>query len=460
MLTISSANHGKLCNGVTRRDFLTIGALGLGGLTWADLLRAQPSAATRPKSVIMVYLFGGPPHLDMYDMKPNAPAEYRGEFRPAPTNVPGIDICELMPRQAQIADKFTIVRNMDFTQPTLGAHSPVYIYGGNLLDAKTCNHPVFGSVLSKLWSERAIPAPACGNLPPYIALDNYDMYTAWLGKAHRPFVPAPLRALPLLNDNHPDVVNPADLRNLGLSTGLTLERVQDRTALLRTFDSMRREVDNPQGSLVAADASQTRALAMMTDPQVRDAFDINRESPRVRESYGKVPQLLLARRLAEAGVPLIQVTIDGAGHQLRALGNGWDTHGNNFQQLRGALPEYDHAIAGFLTDLHERGLYDNVATIIWGEFGRTPRVNGSAGRDHWPQAGFTLFAGGGWRMGQVIGATDARGERPRGNAYTPQNVLAMAYRHVGIDPGRTTVTDPTGRPHYLLRDPRPIQELI
>ncbi|MSQ97481.1 MAG: DUF1501 domain-containing protein [Gemmataceae bacterium] len=407
------------------------------------------------------YLFGGPSHLDMYDMKPNAPAEYRGEFRPTQTNVPGMEICDLMPKQSRIADKFTIVRNMDFTQPRLGAHSPVYIYGGNLSDPKTATHPVFGSVLSKLWSERrAGELRPRGGLPPYVALDNYDVYTAWLGNAYRPFVPAPLRSLPLLNDNHPDIVNVADLRNFGLARGLSLERVQDRATLLRTFDSMRRDADNAQGSLAAVDAYQARALAMITDPAVRDAFDVSLESPQLRDSYGKVPHLLLARRLAEAGVPLIQVTIDGAGHQLRSLGNGFDTHGNNFQQMRGALPEYDQAIATFLSDLYDRGLNDSVAVVIWGEFGRTPRVNGSAGRDHWPQAGFTVMSGGGWRMGQVIGATNARGERPVGNAYTPDNVLACVYRHFGIDAGRTTITDPTGRPHYLLRDPRPIQELL
>jgi uncharacterized protein (DUF1501 family) len=465
VLTIHSDKRDKFCDGVSRRNFLKVGALGLGGLTWSDLLRQQAGAAdparTTPKSVIMVYLFGGPSHIDTYDLKPEAPAEYRGEFRPMRTNVAGTHICELMPRQARIADKMTIIRNMDFTQPALGAHSPVYIYGGHLADVKTVTFPAFGSILSKLWSDGRAPLPGgLGGLPPYVALDNYDVYTAWLGLAHKPFVPAPLRALPLLNDNHPDIVNVASLRNLGLASGLTLERLHDRTVLLSSFDTMRREVDNAHGSMRAIDSFQARALAMVTDPKVREAFDVSREPESVRDRYGKVPQLLLARRLAEAGVPLIQLTIDGAGHQLRALGNGWDTHGSNFQQLRGALPEYDQAIAAFITDLCDRGLSNNVATVIWGEFGRTPRVNGSAGRDHWPQAGFTLMAGGAWKTGQVIGGTDNRGGRPGGGAYTPDNVLATVYRHLGVDAERTTIVDPTGRPRYLLRDPKPVQEVL
>jgi hypothetical protein len=177
MLTIPGEKGGRFCDGLSRRSFLRVGALGLGGLTWADLLRlrAHGSASSTPKSLIMVYLFGGPAHLDMYDLKPDAPAEYRGEFRPIHTNVPGMDICELMPRQARIADKFTIIRNMDFTQPALGAHSPIYLYGGNLADTKTVSFPGFGSILSKLWNEAGIRR---SNIPPYVALDNYDTYTA------------------------------------------------------------------------------------------------------------------------------------------------------------------------------------------------------------------------------------------------------------------------------------------
>jgi hypothetical protein len=439
----------------SRRNFLTAGSLGIAGLTLADLLRleAEGVATPRARSVIMVYLFGGPSHLDMYDLKPEAPAEFRGEFKPIKTNVPGCDICELMPEQARIADRFTLVRNMDFAQGKVGAHSPVYLYGGDLADPKTATFPAIGSILSKVQPRR-------GSLPPCVALDNYDAYSGWLGTAHRPFVPMPLPAIPVLNDAHPAVVPVGRLKGLDLARGMTLDNLGDRAALRGAFDGLRRELESVPGTLAGVDAFHTQALTMLSDPRVAEAFDASREDPRLLDRYGKVPQLLLARRLAEAGVPLIQTTIDGAGNQLPALGNGWDTHGDNFKQLRAALPDYDRSISALITDLYDRGLDEEVLVVIWGEFGRTPKINGQAGRDHWPQAGFTLFVGGGLRMGQVIGGTDARGTRPVGGSYTPQNVLALVYRHLGIDPAKTTITDPTGRPHPLLSDPEPIKELI
>ena len=460
MLTVWSGKQGRFCDGTSRRNFLKAGTLGLGGLTLAGLprLRAERAVEARSarKSVIMVYLFGGPSHLDMYDLKPDAPAEYRGEFKPIQTNVPGLQICELMPLQAKVADKMAIVRNMDFKQGPVGAHSPVYIYGGQLADPTTVTFPAVGSLISKLWSD----ARSRGSLPPCVALDNYDAYTAWLGTAHRPFVPSPLRANSLLNDGHPAIVPVGTMKSLELPKGMTLERLQDRAALCRSFDAVRRELDNAQGGLAAVDVFQAQALSMIADAKVRQAFDVSQEPHRVVQRYGKVPQLLLARRLAEAGVPLVQMTIDGAGNQLPALGNGWDTHGKNFQQLRLALPDYDRAIHALITDVYDRGLDRDVLVVIWGEFGRTPRVNPEAGRDHWPDAGFTLLVGGGLQMGQVIGATDARAARPVGGSYTPQNVLALVYQHLGIDAAKTTIPDATGRPQYLLHDPRPIKELI
>jgi len=456
MLNIWGTRH-KFCDGVSRREFLKVGALGIGGLSLPDLLRleAQGSIRTQQKSVIMVYLFGGPSHIDMYDLKPDAPAEIRGEFKPIKTNVPGIAICELMPQQAKIADKIALVRNMDFSHPLGNAHAPPFLYGAPIANRKTVTFPAIGSVISKLWSDARIMR----SLPPYVALDNYVDYTSWLGAAHKPFVPAPLPKNALLDDNHPSVVPVGKLQNLELDKALTYERIQDRRALLCSIDTITRELDNSHGSLAAFDSFQAQALAMITDPKVRDAFDVSREPEPVRQKYGKVPQLLLARRLAEARVPFIQMTIDGAGNQLPALGNGWDTHGNNFKQLRLALPDYDQAIYALISDIYERGLDEDVLVVIWGEFGRTPKVNGGAGRDHWPQAGFTLLVGGGLQMGQVIGATDAHAARSTSVPYTPQNVLATVYRFLGIDPGKTTISDPTGRPRYLLHDPVPIKEL-
>lgn len=459
MFTLWGSKTGSFCDGLNRRQFLKVGALGLGSLTLPDWLRlrAQGAVSSRSahKSVIMVYLFGGPSHLDMYDLKPEAPADYRGEFQPIATNVPGVAICELMPRQAQIADKLALIRNMDFNHPLGNAHAPPFLYGAPIANRKEVTFPAIGSVISKLWNDARI----FQSLPPYVALDNYADYASWLGAAHRPFVPAPLPRNPLLDDGHPSVVPAGKLQNLELVAGLTLPRLHDRAGLLRRFDTLRRDLDNAAGSLTAIDDFQAQGLAMITDPKVRAAFDLSQEPDRLQHQYGKVPQLLLARRLAEAGVPFVQTTIDGARNQLPALANGWDTHGNNFKQLRQALPEYDQAIYALITDVYQRGLDRDVLIVIWGEFGRTPKVNGQAGRDHWPQAGFTLISGGGLATGQVIGATDPRGARPLGNPYTPQNVLATVYRHLGIDLERTTITDPTGRPHYLLHDPRPIQEL-
>ena len=228
--------------------------------------------------------------------------------------------------------------------------------------------------------------------------------------------------------------------------------------MLRYFDTMNRQLDNARGTLAALDANQTQALGMLTEPKVREAFDISREPLRLREAYGRVPQLLLARRLVEAGVPLVQLSVGGAGQG--SLQNGWDTHGDNFGRLGRQLPEFDQAVATFISDLYDRGLNDDVLAVIWGEMGRTPRINGSSGRDHWPQAGFTVMAGGGLKMGQVVGATDRRAERAVGTPYTPHNVLSMAYRFLGIDVERTTISDPTGRPHYLLRKRNPIVELM
>ena len=421
----------------TRREFLKLGALAVGGLTLAEVLRSQAhaNAPTAPKSIIMIYLNGGPSHMDMYDLKPDAPVEYRGEFQPIRTNVPGMDICEHLPMQARIADKFAIIRNMRFRQQ---GHTSPELYTGQL----TSNRPSIGSIVSKLRRDAGV----IDSLPPFVSMGdgNHVPGSGFLGKAYETYQPG------------------GRVNNLSLATGVSREQVADRRSLLSTFDTLRRDLDSGRGSLSAMDAFNVQALEMITSNRARDAFDISREPQHIRDLYGRGTDYLRARRLVEAGVPVVTLTPDN--YPVPRDCNGqWDHHDHVFQCLRAILPAYDRSVYALLTDLHERGLDQDVGVVIWGEMGRTPRVGTQrgtvAGRDHWPQSGFALMAGGGLRMGQVIGATDSRGENPHGRAYTPQNVLATLYYVLGIDPS-LTVTDHQGRPHYLLDDREKIAELV
>jgi hypothetical protein len=438
MFTLFSERSGNsLCDGLSRRAFLRAGALGAAGFTLADLLRLRAQGAVAPgsanKAVIMVYLQGGPPHQDTYDLKPDAPSELRGVYRPIKTNVPGIDICELMPMQAKIADKLAIIRNMKFRQQ---GHAPPELMTGGF----RADRPAFGSIVSKLNSD----AGSLGALPPYVSLDKF-VYTSFLGAAHKPYMPGD------------------KARGLGLVEGLSLERLDDRKNLLRGMDKLQREMDNPQGSFAGVDAFTRQALEMITSTKSRDAFDINLEPQPVRQKYGPLTDFLRARRLVEAGVSVVDLTVrcnDLSEGNRAGCRSDWDFHENNFVGLRSMLPPFDRAVHALVTDLYERGLDKDVAVIIWGEMGRTPKINTKAGRDHWPQAGFTVVAGGGLKMGQVIGATDAQAALPIGNPYTPQNVLATAYHVLGIDAARTTIPDFQGRPIYLLDDSKRVEELV
>lgn len=434
----------------SRRDFLRVGALGLGGLTVADLLRSRARAGEtrRHKSVIFVYLFGGPSHVDTYDMKPDAPVEYRGEFKPSRSNVPGFDLCELMRLQAKIADKLALVRNMAFNP---NFHDPVELFSGfrKPTEAGRAARPDFGSVISRLGYG------ASRRLPPYIALDRtagdeFRNGPAYLGLAHKAFIPG------------------GKLEGLALPRNVPAARLQDRASLMRTFDHMRRELDNPRKELAAADEFTVRALDLVTGPTVRDAFDVNREPEPVRARYGTddAIKLLQARRLVEAGVPVVTLTFGIRGGSDKECQFSWDTHENNFKCLRKLMPRLDQAVHALVTDLHDRGLANDVCVYIGGEMGRTPKTgqstgNGSKpdGRDHWLRAGFALLAGGGLQMGQVIGSTDRIGGAPVGIPYRPQNLLATFYHVLGIDP-TTTLPDHAGRPIYLLDDPAPIKELL
>lgn len=407
----------------SRRDVLQAGTLALGGLTLADLLRQQAIAATpaaRPKSVIMIWLRGGPSHIDSYDMKPNAPAEIRGEFRPIATNVPGIELCEHLPLHAQIMDKLAIVRGV--ASNDLGDHTPHYISTGFPDRGK---RPALGSVVSRL-------LPRSDGLPPYVsAYEPENESPTYLGPAHRAFVP-----------------RGPGLDNLQLSRHLTLDRLDDRRQLLRQLDTLRRDIDH-HGMLSALDTFEQQAFEMITTPKARAAIDLKQESDATRERYGRFWQsFLLARRLVEAGVSVVTLKV-----------GDWDTHEKNFIDMRDQLPELDRGFHSLVTDLYDRGLQNDVAVVMWGEFGRAPRISRGDGRDHWPEAGAAVIAGGGFRVGQTIGETDSHGGRAKGKPYTPSNVLVTVYRHLGIDPA-VTLPDHNNRPMHVLDDREPVRELL
>lgn len=422
MLSIWSGESTRLCSGVSRRGFLQIGAVGVGGLTLAEMLRSRAAAADRPqpraKSIIMICLFGGPPHLDTYDLKPEAPAEYRGELRPIKTNVPGVEICELFPLQAQMWDKLAVIRSVVAGQSD---HRDQETHTGFVK-----GRPSFGSIVSKL------RGPAANGMPPYVNLrfESSGLEPAYLGPAHRAFSP-----------------RGAGLQNLSLLPSLTPERVDQRQSLLARFDSLRRDVDASQ-TMAGIDAFQQRAVDIVLSGSVRQALDLTQEDAGTRERYQGVEKFLIARRLVEAGVGA--VTLD--------IGN-WDTHFDNFKYMREWLPKVDRAVANLIQDLHDRGLENDVVTVMWGEFGRTPKINNRAGRDHWAPVMSTLIAGGGLRMGQAIGTTTARGELPKDLPYRVPQVLSTIYQAVGIDP-RQTFADSSGRPLAILDETDSVTELM
>jgi hypothetical protein len=412
-----------------------VGALGFAGFTLADWfrLRAQATTSSRPphKAVIMILLAGGPSQLDTWDMKPSAPVEVRGPFKPIQTSVPGFQVCEHMPRQAKIADQLAIVRSMRFYDE---GHNFRQLWTG--FPREVLHRPAFGSIISRLRGVAGLPAFV--NFPEGRAREGAQPEPGYLGTAHRPFVP-----------------DTGGLKSLTLLSGLTRERLEDRKALLGVLDGLSRNLDDPRGSVASADVYTAQALDLISTNRARDAFDISREPEKIRAQYGKATTFLLARRLVEAGIPLI--TISGAAHVSPYW--GWDTHGKAAKSQAELCQVFDQEVSTLLTDLRERGLDKDTCIVAWGEMGRTPKIDNEGGRDHWAHAGCALFAGGGLRMGQVIGATNARGERPTTRPYMPQNVLATLYYVLGIDPAMT-LPDQNGRPMFLLEDQEKIAELV
>jgi uncharacterized protein (DUF1501 family) len=426
MLTLWGARQ-RFCDGISRRNFLQIGAFG--GLSLAGMLRsralfAQSDKPSSGKSAIMIYLPGGPSHMDMYDLKPDAPAEFRGEFKPIDTNVEGVQICEHMPRQARMWDKLAVIRSL----VSVDEHSDSLVMTGYSENKnRTEHHPSFGSVVSKLRG-------GSSDIPPFVSLRGMSIGTepGFLGIAHRPFT-----------SQGPGV------QNLHWANGVDAERVDDRKSLLSSFDDVRRDID-ATGTMTGNDAFLTRAFDMVASGAVRKALDLNREDVRSRDRYKGVEQFLTARRLIEAGVGCVTLAI-----------GGWDTHGANFKTLKKQLPEVDRGVANLIQDLNDRGMDKDVVTVMWGEFGRTPKINNSdgGGRDHWSPAMSALVAGGGLKMGQAIGATSARGEYPKDRRYTVPQVLATLYHAMGIDPAQTFPSG-SGRPMYILDDREMVSELL
>jgi hypothetical protein len=440
MLTFwgSSTTQG-FCDGLGRRDFIRLGALGT-GLSLADLLRHQARAADiaranpagksrsgKARAAILVYLPGGPSHMDMYDLKPEAPVEYRGEFKPIATNVPGIQISEHFPLQAKMFDKLAVVRSL----VAVDEHSDSQVMTGFSEQInRVQEHPSFGSVVSKL---RAVQSGSslAETVPSFVSLRGMSRGTepGFLGVAHRPFTP-----------NGPGLAN---LRPAQSNAGANLDA---RKNLLAGLDDLRRDID-ASGTMAGLDTFTAKAFDMVTSGVARDALNLEKESRENRERYKGVESFLTARRLVEAGVNCVTLSI-----------GGWDTHSNNFTTLKRQLPLVDRGIANLVNDLHDRGMADEVAVVIWGEFGRTPKVNGTAGRDHWSPVMSALVAGGGLRMGQAVGSSSSRGERPKDRPYRPSNLLATLYNAMGIDPAMTFANG-SGRPVHLLEDRNLVTEL-
>lgn len=432
----------RLCDGVSRRDFLKIGGISVGGFTLPELLRAEARAGDRTtgKSVINIFLTGGPPHIDMFDLKPNAPKEYRGEYKPIATNVPGIEICELMPELAQVADKYTIIRSITGMQ---NEHDNVQSDSGWPFESLRSigGRPSVGAVMSKLWGPAQTTAR--GAAPTFVDFsyaigDLPQASPGFLGPVHGPY-----RADELGRSN------------LTLHQSVSLKRLDDRAALLSGLDRFRRDADG-SGMMTALDSFSQRAVSIVTSGRIAQALDMNLEDPRNVARYGVQhfdnAQLLTARRLVEAGVRYVSLT--WAGHYY------WDTHDSNFSRLNRLLPPLSQGLSALIEDLDAHGQLDDTIIMMSGEFGRTPRINPGAGRDHWPAASFFFLAGGGFRHGQVIGSTNSRAEVPADRPIHLQHVFHTVYRQLGIDANTVTLTDPAGRPEYLVENRELIGELI
>ena len=438
----------RFCDGVTRRNFLKIGAFTFGATAFslADIYRAEAvqGRSSSHKAVINIYLGGGPSHQDMWEIKTEAPREIRGEFHPIATNVPGIQISEVFPRISRLMDKSVVIRSVVGATDRHAAEQCMTGWSHTSL-APLGGRPSIGSVLSRL------RGPVDPSVPAFVGLAAPTQHRPWsdpgqtgfLGPSHAPFKP-----------------DGPGMANLQLN-GMTADQFADRRRLISSFDGLRREVDST-GMIEGMDAAQQRALGVLTSSRLLQALDLSRESQAVRERYGDgkpyqfqfdgAPtvndQLLIARRLVEAGARCVTLTY-----------GRWDSHGQNFTFMRDHGGKLDQCLSALIEDLDVRGMLDDVTVVAWGEFGRTPRINNGAGRDHWPQVSCAFMAGGGMRTGQAIGATNRLGEFAVARPVTHSEIVATIYRNLGLDTANTFITDPTGRPQHLVDHP-PMRELV
>ncbi len=469
---MNQAHQANSAGPLSRRKFLTMGTLGVGGLSMSDLFRRRAAAGETnvapDTSVLFIWLPGGPPHMEMYDMKPDAPIDVRGEFRPIHTNVPGIDVCEHLPLHAKCADKYTLIRSVAHTCSQHGGGHQRFLTGREPRNPVgfVNDYPMAGSIVAKAREHINI------GLPNYISgtkqgrdkVDTYAFGSAYLG----------LRYLPFSVPGDPSEKN-FEVKNLGLTQSLS-DRLNDRMNLLREFDSLRSQIDT-SGMMNAVDSFNQLAVSLLTSERARDAFDLSRESDQLRDRYGRHAwgqRALLGRRLVEAGCSFVTMVMENPYQsgvpKLKSGFFNWDAHPglcHLFDDARVRLPIYDQAITALVEDLHDRGLAKKVLLVVTGEFGRTPIVRVESrggrgmlpGRDHWPNAMSMLVAGGGMQHGQVVGSTNNKGEHPLNRPLTPNDLWATVYRHLGISLDMS-IPDLSGRPMPILPFGKPIAELL
>ncbi|QDU16376.1 hypothetical protein CA11_42060 [Gimesia maris] len=435
MLKILGSQKSKFCDQITRRNFLQIGGLALGGMSLPQILQAENSSNQRKKhkGIIMIFLPGGPPHQDMWDIKVDAPSEIRGEFNAIQTNVPGVEIGDQFPRMAQMADKFAFIRSMVGSD---GRHDAFQCLTGQRFGNQPLGGwPSLGSVLSKKYG------PVDPSIPPFLGLSPKMGHMEWaragdpgfLGLAHAPFRP-----------------NGEGMADMTLN-GITLDRLDNRKKVLSSLDQFRSKVD-ASGMMEGLDSFNQQAFGILTSSKLADALDLSKEDQSLRDRYGRgtsklradggpklLDDFLTARRLIEAGARCVTLAF-----------SRWDWHGGNFKRGREDMPMLDQGVTALIEDLENRDMLDDVTVVVWGEFGRTPKINANSGRDHWPRVSTAVVAGGGMKTGQIIGSTNRLGEYAEDRPVHFQEVFATLYHNLGINVETATVDDLQGRPRYLV----------